>query len=157
MEIRNSRRPLTPLGLERQRKEMVFFWSPRARVTQKKLELHGACLVRSGATEERPPLLKVLPQAGGLRREGRNTMASSLFLPSRLLPASLFGCTQRKASFHWCLRHVACRGEHSCVTKQGGGKAKNESGGQRVQKQHTYFPFYKVRRIVPTSLIAETV
>lgn len=82
---------LPPLGLERQRREMFFFWSPGARDTQKKLEPHQACLVGAGATEERQPLLKVLPRAGGLGRVVRNIMASPLLLLSSLLPASLFG------------------------------------------------------------------
>lgn len=35
------------------KKGNVFFWSPGARDTQKKLEPHQACLVGAGATEER--------------------------------------------------------------------------------------------------------
>lgn len=44
-ENRNSRRPLTPPRTGKAKKGNVFFWSPGARVTQKQLELHGACLV----------------------------------------------------------------------------------------------------------------
>lgn len=69
----------------------VFIWSPGDRVTQKKMETHQSYQVGSGATEERQPLIKVLPQAGDLGRMVRNIMTSSLLLLSSFLPASPFG------------------------------------------------------------------